>query len=187
MKQLILASKSPRRKELLEKCGIPFIVEAAEIDETLKKDVPLTEAIQDLSRRKASAILASHPDAVVLGSDTIVVVDDMVLGKPVDHADAGRMLRKLSGRSHQVITGFCLLSSKKCHTDVSVSHVHFSPLTDSEIEAYVNSGEADDKAGAYGIQGLAGKFITHIEGDYYTIVGLPLAKVYQELKKLQDY
>ena len=187
MKQLILASQSPRRKELLEKCGFPFRVEAAEIDETLPADLPLTEAIQDLSKRKASAILKLHPDAVVLGSDTIVVLDNTVLGKPADRQEAKEMLRKLSGRSHQVITGFCLLSSRKCHTDVSVSHVHFSPLTEHEIDAYVSSGEADDKAGSYGIQGLAGKFITHIEGDYYTIVGLPLAKVYQELKNLQDY
>ena len=97
------------------------------------------------------------------------------------------MLRKLSGRSHQVITGYCLLSSNRRHTAVSVAHVHFAELSEEEIQTYVESGEADDKAGAYGIQGLAGKFITRIEGDYYTIVGLPLAMVYQELKNLSDY
>ena len=187
MKSLILASKSPRRKELLEKCGIPFTVEAAEIDETLNSSLPLTEAIHDLSRRKAEAILKIHPESVVLGSDTIVVVDGMVLGKPEDHEEAKQMLRKLSGRSHQVITGFCLMSSLHCHTEASVSEVYFSEMTEEEIAAYVATNEADDKAGAYGIQGLAGKFIARIEGDYYTIVGLPLAQVYQELKNLAAY
>ena len=187
MKSLILASKSPRRKELLEKCGIPFTVEAAEIDETLNEDLPLTEAIQDLSRRKAEAILKIHPDSVILGSDTIVVIDGKILGKPKDHDEAKQMLRELSGRSHQVITGFCLLSSLHCHTEVSVSEVYFTEMTEEEIDAYVATGEADDKAGAYGIQGLAGKFITKIEGDYYTIVGLPLSQVYQELKNLSNY
>ena len=116
-----------------------------------------------------------------------MVVDGMVLGKPEDHEEAKQMLRKLSGRSHQVITGFCLMSSLHCHTEASVSEVYFSEMTEEEIAAYVATNEADDKAGAYGIQGLAGKFIARIEGDYYTIVGLPLAQVYQELKNLAAY
>ena len=187
MKKLILASKSPRRKELLEKCGIPFSVDAAEIDETLNPALPLSEAIMDLSVRKASAVLKRHPDAVVLGSDTIVVADGEILGKPKDREDAKRMLGELSDRTHQVITGFAFVSSEKVFRDVSVSDVTFSRLSEQEIEAYVSSGEADDKAGAYGIQGLAGKFITGISGDFYAIMGLPLSMVYQELKNIDSY
>ena len=187
MKQLILASKSPRRNELLAKCGIPFITDAAEIDETLNPSMSLSDAVMELSLRKASEVLKRHPDAAVLGSDTIVAVDGTVLGKPADRADARRMLGMLSGKTHQVITGFALTSKNKTHTDVSVSHVTFSQLSDHEILDYIHSGEADDKAGAYGIQGLAGKFITHIEGDYYAIMGLPLSMVYQEMKNFDKY
>lgn len=187
MKQLILASKSPRRKELLEKCGVPFEIDAAEIDETLKSDCSLTDAIMDLSVRKAAAVLKRHPDAVILGSDTIVVIDNRVLGKPHDREEARRMLEELSGRTHQVITGLALVSSKKTHTDVSVSHVSFAQLSETEIFEYLFSGEADDKAGAYGIQGLAGRFITKIDGDFYAIMGLPLSMVYQELKNIDSY
>ncbi len=187
MKQLILASKSPRRKELLAKCRIPFTIDAAEIDETLDPSLPLTEAIMDLSRRKAEAVLARHPECVVLGSDTIVVIDNKVLGKPGSRKEAVEMLHQLSGRTHQVITGFALVSNTKTHTDVSVSHVTFSSLEPQEILDYVATGEADDKAGAYGIQGAAGMFISRIDGDYYAIMGLPLNMVYQELKTLDSY
>ena len=187
MKQLILASQSPRRKELLEKCGIPFTVEAAEIDEALNPKITLEEAVMDLSMRKASFILSKHPDCAVLGSDTIVVADRKVLGKPSDRSEARAMLKILSGRTHEVITGFSLVSSKRTRRDVSVSHVTFAPLSEEEISLYLESGEADDKAGAYGIQGLAGKFITHINGDYYAIMGLPLSLVYAELKNLEMY
>jgi len=187
MKKLILASKSPRRKEILEKCGIPFEIDAAEIDETLRSSLSLTDAIMELSVRKASAVLERHPDAVVLGSDTIVVIDNRVLGKPHDRNDARSMLEELSGRTHQVITGLALVSGKKTYTGVSVSHVSFAKLSEDEITEYLSSGEADDKAGAYGIQGLAGRFITNIDGDYYAIMGLPLSMVYQELKNLNSY
>ncbi len=187
MKQLILASQSPRRKELLEKCQVPFLVEAADIDETMNPALDLEEAIQDLSFRKASAVLKNHPDSVVLGSDTIVVIDRTVLGKPKDRPDAERMLRMLSGRTHQVITGFCLLSAKREYRNVSVSDVTFAVLSDEEISAYLASGEADDKAGAYGIQGMAGNYITQIRGDYYAIMGLPVSMIYAELKNLFLY
>lgn len=187
MKQLILASQSPRRKELLEKCGIPFLVEAADIDETLNPELPLEDAIQELSYRKAAAVLAHHPDAVVLGSDTIVVVDRTVLGKPENRREAEWMLRKLSGNTHQVITGICLLSSRREYRNVSVSDVTFMPLSEEEIRFYLESGEADDKAGAYGIQGLAGNYITSIRGDYYAIMGLPVSMVYAELKNINSY
>ena len=187
MKKLILASQSPRRRELLEKCGISFTCEPADIDESLNEQNDLTEEIKALSLRKAKAVLDKHPDAIVIGSDTIVTADGKVLGKPVDREDACRMLRTLSGRSHEVITGLCIMSTKRTYQDVSVSHVAFAPLSEEEILNYVSSGECDDKAGAYAIQGGAGKFITKIDGDYYAIMGLPLNSVYEELKNISDY
>lgn len=187
MKELILASKSPRRKELLEKCGIPFTVEAADIDETLNPELSLREAVEDLSLRKAEEVLRHHPDAVVLGSDTIVVIHDQVLGKPADRNEAARMLELLSGNTHQVITGFAFVSNRESFSDCTVSNVTFNSLTPKEIDEYISSGEADDKAGAYGIQGLAGRFISQIEGDYYAVMGLPLSRVYSECKNLETY
>lgn len=187
MKKLILASQSPRRRELLEKCGIPFTCEPADIDETIDDSRDLSEEIRRLSLVKAAVILKKHPDAVVVGSDTIVAVDGKVLGKPKDRDEARKMLKMLSGHTHQVITGLSVLSSRRQFQDVSISHVTFAPLSDDEIGAYVSSGECDDKAGAYAIQGGAGKFITNIDGDYYAIMGLPLNSVYEELKNISDY
>lgn len=187
MKKLILASQSPRRRELLEKCGIPFTCEPADIDETIDDNRDLSEEIRRLSLVKAAVILKKHPDAVVVGSDTIVAVDGKVLGKPKDRDEARKMLKMLSGHTHQVITGLSVLSSRRQFQDVSISHVTFAPLSDDEIGAYVSSGECDDKAGAYAIQGGAGKFITNIDGDYYAIMGLPLNSVYEELKNISDY
>ena len=187
MKKLILASQSPRRRELLEKCGIPFTCEPADIDESLNEENDLAEEVKGLSLRKAKAVLKKHPDAIVIGSDTIVTADGKVLGKPADREDACRMLAMLSGRSHEVITGLCIMSTKRIYQDVSVSHVTFAPLSEEEILNYVSSGECDDKAGAYAIQGGAGKFITRIDGDYYAIMGLPLNSVYKELKNISDY
>ncbi len=187
MKKLILASQSPRRRELLEKCGIPFTCEPADIDETIDDSRDLSEEIRRLSLAKAAVILKKHPDAVVVGSDTIVAVEGKVLGKPKDRDEARKMLKMLSGHTHQVITGLSVLSSRRQFQDVSISHVTFAPLSDDEIGAYVSSGECDDKAGAYAIQGGAGKFITNIDGDYYAIMGLPLNSVYEELKNISDY
>lgn len=186
-KKFILASRSPRRKELLEKCGITFECEPADIDETLDETLSLQEAVKDLSFRKADAILKEHPESIIIGSDTIVTLDGKVLGKPVDREDAKNMLRKLSGRTHQVITGLCILSSSRRYCNASVSDVTFMNMSEEEIDAYVQSGECDDKAGAYGIQGLGGKYITHISGDYYAIMGLPLNMVYEELKNTSLY
>lgn len=187
MKKLILASQSPRRRELLEKCGIPFICEPADIDEAIDDSRDLSEEIKRLSLAKAAVILKKHPDAVVVGSDTIVAVDGKVLGKPKDRTEAADMLKMLSGNTHQVITGLCVISSTRQFQDVSISHVTFAPLSEEEIDTYVSSGECDDKAGAYAIQGGAGKFITNIDGDYYAIMGLPLNSVYEELKNISDY
>lgn len=187
MKKIILASKSPRRKELLEKCGIEFECMPMNIDESLNEGDTLEEKIRILSQRKASACLAAYPDAVVIGSDTIVTVDEKILGKPKNREEAKEMLRELSGRTHRVITGLCIIGSARTYTDVSVSEVTFAPLSEEEIDAYTESGECDDKAGSYAIQGLGGKFITHISGDYYAIMGLPLNLVYEELKNIDLY
>ncbi len=187
MRKLILASQSPRRKELLEKCGIPFETEPADIDETLSAEGTLEEQIRILSRRKAEAVLKLHPEAVVLGSDTIVAVNGEILGKPADEAEAAVMLRKLAGNTHQVITGVCLISRQREYTDVSVSDVTFAPMSDKEIAEYISTGECMDKAGAYGIQGYGGKYITHIKGDFYAIMGLPLNLVYEEMKNINEY
>lgn len=184
MKTIILASQSPRRKELLEKCGFPFITEPADIDETLNLTLSLQEAIQDLAERKAYHIFKKHEDAIVIGSDTIVTIDDEVLGKPKDDAHAFSMLKKLQGRSHSVITGIAIFTSEEKWSDVSVSHVTFAPMNDAEIEKYISTGECRDKAGAYAIQGFGGRYITRIEGDYYSIMGLPLNKVYAQLTKI---
>lgn len=187
MKKLILASQSPRRKELLEKCGIAFTCIPADIDETLNEENPLEEEIQNLSYRKAQAILEIHKDALILGSDTIVTIDGKILGKPKDDQEAFTMLQALQGRTHHVLTGLCLLSNKKKYTDFSVSAVTFAPMTSQEIQEYIATGECKDKAGSYGIQGFGGKYISKIDGDYYAIMGLPLHKVYEALKDIENY
>lgn len=187
MKNIVLASKSPRRKELLEKCNVSFICDPADIDETLKKDIPLKDAIQELSLRKAKATLERHPDCLVIGSDTIVVLNDEVLGKPKDRDEAFDMLKNLQGNTHHVITGIAFVSEERTFTDVSISEVTFAKMSDEEINEYISTGECDDKAGAYGIQGFGGKYITNIDGDYYSIMGLPLNKVYEELKNISLY
>ncbi|MBR2726834.1 MAG: septum formation inhibitor Maf [Solobacterium sp.] len=182
MRKLILASQSPRRKELMEKCGLTFEIEAADIDETMDEAEDLREEVQRLAYRKAQHVLERHPSAVVVGSDTIVVVDGEVLGKPKDEEDARQMLRKLSGRSHEVMTGLCILREDRCFTDVSVSTVWFETLDEEEIINYVRTGEPMDKAGAYAVQGIASRYISRMEGDYYAIMGLPLSIVYETLK-----
>ena len=187
MKTVILASQSPRRKELLEKCGVHFVTEPADINEQIDPAKELTEEIKRLSYLKAKTVLDHHPDAIVIGSDTIVAVNGEPLGKPHDRNDAHRMLRELSGHTHQVITGLCILSAEKCCTDVSVSHVTFMELSDEEINGYIDSGEPMDKAGAYAIQGGAGKFIENIDGDYYAIMGLPINILYKQLKDIEEY
>lgn len=187
MKQIVLASKSPRRKELLEKCGISFTADPADIDETLVRSLSFEEAIKELSFRKAEAVLKRNDDAIVIGSDTIVTIDGEILGKPEDRSDAKRMLSLLQGRTHRVITGICILSKNRCYQDVSVSEVTFAEMDENEIETYVKTGECDDKAGSYGIQGFGGRYVTEIRGDYYAIMGLPLNKVYEELKNISLY
>lgn len=180
--EIILASKSPRRRQLLKLCGVDFSVREADIDETLDESVSKVEAIEKLAMHKAKTVWNHHPDALIIGADTIVLIDDEVLGKPMDAEDAKSMLRKLSGRTHKVITGVCLMDKSKVKTFSSVVEVDFCILDENEIDGYVNSGEPMDKAGAYGIQGLAAPFVSSIRGDYYAVMGLPVSKVYEHLK-----
>ena len=182
---LILASASPRRSELLTNAGIRFTAEPAHIaEEPLSGELPLQYA-QRLAHDKARAVFARHPQNVVLGADTVVVVDEHLLEKPLDMQDAVRMLRLLSGRSHQVITGVCLVARSHEQTEAEITEVRFSTLSESEIANYVGTGEPMDKAGAYAIQGRAARWIPRIEGCYFNVVGLPIALVSTLLKSFQ--
>jgi septum formation protein len=179
---LILASASPRRSELLRNAAIPFTVDPAHVrEEPLPQEEPLAYA-QRLARDKALAVFARHPDDVVLGADTVVVVDQHLLEKPVDADEAARMLRLLSGRAHQVITGVCVVAAGFERTEAEVTQVYFSKLSNEEIESYVRSGEPMDKAGGYGIQGIASRWTGRVEGCYFNVVGLPVERVYRMLR-----
>src|ERR1035438_8643713 len=182
---LILSSASPRRSELLRNAGISFTVEPAHIaEQPLPNEQPLQYA-QRLARDKAFAIFARHSDNVVLGADTIVVVDEHLLEKPQDAADAARMLRLLSGRAHQVITGVCLIAPGYEQTEAEITEVRFSALSESEIASYVETGEPMDKAGAYAIQGMASRWVERIDGCYFNVVGLPVPRLYRMLHRLE--
>jgi septum formation protein len=186
---LILASASPRRRDLLEQIGLTFTVETADIDETPRLAEDPVAYVQRLAEHKAAAVFARQANRsrlVVLGADTTVVCDRQILGKPADEADAARMLRMLSGRTHQVITGVALLSATAPpFVAAEITDVDFSPLTESQIAAYISTGEPMGKAGGYAIQGRAAKFIPRISGDYSNVVGLPLARVTAMLAEFQ--
>ena len=181
--QLILASASPRRKELLSLYGIPFQVRAADIDETMDRTRPAAQETARVSRLKALAVPRTDED-VVVAADTIVVCDNRILGKPKDKDQAIAMLRLLSGRDHQVMTGCTVLRGNRSETFTEITDLHFRPLTDREILRYVESGEPMDKAGAYGIQGGAALFCERLSGDYYNVVGLPVCRLWETLKNL---
>lgn len=185
--KFILASASPRRKELLSGCGYEYEVCPADIDENIEEFADPKVACEILSRRKALAVLENNPDAVVLGSDTIVVIDDKILGKPKDREDGKKMLKMLSGRTHQVYTGLCVCSKDKTRSLVSKADVSFYELSNETIEGYINTGEPMDKAGAYGIQGTGSILVKSISGDYFTIVGLPIAKASRLLAEFGIY
>jgi nucleoside triphosphate pyrophosphatase len=174
--RLILASASPRRAELLRAAGYEFGVLAVDIDERVKTDESPVDYVERLAREKAERAMEElEGDAVVLAADTAVVVGDQILGKPHDVEDAARMLRRLSGRTHQVMTGVCLKSATATVSHVEISDVSFVMLSEDQIAWYAASGEGRDKAGAYAIQGLASRFIPRIEGSYSNVVGLPIA------------
>ena len=179
--QLILASQSPRRRELLSLFGIPFTVRVADIDETMDPSLGAAEAVAAISRKKALAVQRGEDD-VLIAADTIVVVGGKILGKPHSHEEAEAMLRLLSGRDHQVMTGVTVLCGQKETVFTEVTDLHFRELTDKEISRYVQSGEPMDKAGAYGIQDGAALFCEKMNGDYYNVMGLPLCRLGQVLK-----
>ncbi len=178
--QLILASASPRRQELLKLFGQPFAVRVADIDETMDPNAAPFDEVARVSRLKAMAVPRDDGD-VVIAADTIVVCQGKVLGKPRDEAHAKAMLCLLSGRDHQVMTGCTVLRGDKCETFTEVTDIHFRDLTEKEIARYVASGEPMDKAGSYGIQGGAALFCTHMVGDYYNVMGLPVCRLGQVL------
>ena len=173
--RVVLASQSPRRRDLLRLIGIPHEVRPADIDETyLPGELPRAHA-ERLAREKAQRMAA--PDVVVIGSDTIVVVDGDVLGKPIDEADAARMLRRLSGRSHVVMTAVSVAWQGRIASDVEEVDVTFHELSDEEIAAYIRTGEPMDKAGAYGIQGFGATIVARVDGDYFAVMGLALQRL----------
>ena len=181
--QIILASQSPRRQELLGLMKIPYIVRIADIDETMDPaQAPFDEVVR-ISRRKALAI-EKEKDDLIIAADTIVVCDGKVLGKPHSAEEAKQMLRSLSGRTHQVMTGVTVLRADALHSHTEVTDVTFRTLSDRQIEAYVATGEPMDKAGSYGIQGGAALFVEGISGDYYNVVGLPVCKLQQMLEQM---
>ena len=180
---LILASASPRRQELLKLFGVPFVVRVADIDETMDLTQPAYDEVARVSKLKALAIPRNDGD-VVIAADTIVVCEGRVLGKPRDEADAVATLQLLSGRDHQVMTGCTVLFGDRCESFTEVTDLHFRELSDREIARYVASGEPMDKAGSYGIQGGAALFCTHMVGDYYNVMGLPVCALGQRLKAL---
>jgi septum formation protein len=188
---LVLASASPRRQELLRNAGIPFVARPTDIPETLNKDEAPRAFAERMAREKALAAFDQHSKDFVLGADTVVVVDSEILGKPRDNADAARMLRLLSGRTHQVITGVCLLArqpgenqKEKPFQDVrsETTTVSMNALSEADIQSYISSDEPMDKAGAYAIQGRASRWISRIEGDYFNVVGLPVSLVYRMMQ-----
>ena len=180
---LILASASPRRQELLKLFGVPFTVRVADIDETMDLTRPAYDEVARVSRLKALAI-PRNADDVIIAADTIVVCEGRVLGKPKDEADAVATLQLLSGRDHQVMTGCTVLSGDHCESFTEVTDLHFRELSRKEIDRYVASGEPMDKAGSYGIQGGAALFCTHMVGDYYNVMGLPVCALGLTLKRL---
>jgi len=191
---LVLASASPRRQELLRNAGIPFTVCTANISELPHAGESARDLAERLAREKALAVFQQRPNDYVLGADTVVVIDDHILGKPRHEADAMRMLRLLSGRTHQVITGVCLvgppprtanqeLRTGFADTRSETTRVTMNALTDEDLRSYVATGEPMDKAGAYAIQGWASRWIPRIEGDYFNVVGLPVSLVCEMLRE----
>lgn len=179
---LVLASQSPRRSDILRQAGIAFIVRAAPVDETPLADEKPDDYVQRMAERKALAVTSAE-DEIVLAADTTVVIDGEILAKPADAIDAKRMLIKLSGRRHEVLTGICFKRGASLIRDWAVTAVWFAPLTGEEIDEYVASGEPMDKAGAYAIQGLASKFVEKIDGCFFNVMGLPVALVYRHLRR----
>lgn len=181
---LILASKSPRRKELLSLITTDFEIIPAQGEENADPALSPDMFVQELAKQKALEIAASHPDDIVIGSDTVVAVNGEILGKPKDSGDAYRMLSLLSGTSHSVFTGAAVVKNGEIHSFTEETKVKFFPLSEKEIKDYIATGEPFDKAGAYGIQDIGALLVEGIDGDYYNVMGLPVGRLYRLMKKL---
>ena len=180
---IVLASGSPRRKELLTQMGLPFRVLVSDADETVDPSLPPAEQVALISRRKADAAAqAAGPDALVIAADTMVALAGRVMGKPHSPGEAAEMLSALQGKTHQVYTGLTLRQGGRTESCVECTAVTFRPMTSAEVEGYVATGEPMDKAGAYGIQGLGGVFVEGIQGDYFNVMGLPICRLGTLLK-----
>jgi len=186
MKDLILASGSPRRKELFDLLEIPYRVEVSNADEVLDYNLPIEKMIENVAYQKGKAVYQNNQNSVVVAADTVVVIDNEILGKPKNKEMCKEMMKKLSGKTHDVITGIAIFVDGKVIQDYEITHVHFVKLTDEEINEYIESSEPYDKAGGYAIQGKAALFIDKIEGNYHNVVGLPIYKVYSYLKELMN-
>ena len=179
---IILASSSPRRQELLTMAGIDYTCIPSDAAEIVPDDIPAASVPEYLAVLKAEAVFQNHPEDIVIGSDTIVVIDDTILGKPKNKEDAFSMLRMLSGRTHTVYTGVAILSPKGRDSFTSSTEVTFYDLTDTEIREYIETGEPMDKAGSYGIQGFGSVLVKEIHGDYFTVMGLPVAETIRRIR-----
>jgi septum formation protein len=185
MKTIVLASGSPRRKEILEKTGLPFVVDPSNFEEDLKQDLEPKELAKALSLGKAKDVAKRHKNAIVIGADSITLLNGKVLGKPHTIEKAIKMLLDLSGSTHSAITGYTIIDTEsgKIFSDAVETKIYFRDLSKEEIEKYVATGEPLDKAGAYAIQGKGKKLVEKIEGDYYNVMGLPLSSLVKNLKK----
>lgn len=182
MAEVILASASPRRRELLTLAGVDFTVKVADIDEIIPENASPDEVVMSLATQKAQAVAKENADSVVIGSDTVVALDGVILGKPKNEENAAEMLRTLSGRSHTVYTGVAIIQGEKTKVFCEATEVVFNKLSEEEILRYVATKEPMDKAGAYGIQGKGCVLVEKIVGDYFNVVGLPVSRLYRELR-----
>lgn len=184
--KIILASKSPRRRDILEIMGVDFEVDVADVDESVDKGLSPVEAVCEISKRKAKAVAERHEneDCIIISADTVVVIDGKIIGKPKDKEDAFNIIKSLSAKTHEVYTGFTVRGRGKTKTDFEVTKVHFRELYDDDIRRYIATGEPMDKAGAYGIQQKGNLFVEYIHGDYYNVVGFPISKICVTIKEL---
>lgn len=182
MRRVVLASQSPRRRELLKESGITFVAKTKVIEEIINPNISIEDAICVIALEKAKAVQEEYPKDIIIGADTMVCYKNEVLGKPKDRTDAYRMLKMLSGQTHRVITGVAIIEENHHEVFYAETEVSFYPLTDEDIYTYIDTKEPLDKAGAYGIQGFGKFLIAKINGDYYNVVGLPIAMLYRKLK-----
>lgn len=183
MKNIILASASPRRKELMQLAGYDFKIKSADIIEVVPENATPSEVVMSLALQKARAVADENRESIVVGSDTVVALDGKILGKPHSTTEAKEMLRSLSGKTHKVYTGVAIVCGGETKNFFDETEVEFYPLSDEEIEEYVACGEPMDKAGAYGIQGKGSLLVKGIRGDYFNVMGLPISKLYREMKE----